>query len=181
MQITADETSPDSSSDNQFKNQDVKSPGSDHMFETVLASDQILLDEIRNQHNDAMSTIDSLVQRSGIILAFNSVFLIELFDLQSTGNILWVATVVSTLIGMCAGLITVIEGRLMPSGTKIDKVVRTYNTKTYADLVPVISNGRLRSLKKSKAVAETISPLVLAQTVFLLISVIGLITMEVLK
>jgi len=47
--------------------------------------------------------------------------------------------------------------------------------------VPVRSDGRLRSLKKSKAVAEMISPLVLTRTVFLLISVMGLVIMEVLR
>ncbi len=181
MQITEDRTNQGSLKDSRDKNQSASAPNSEHVFETILASDQMLLDEIRNQHDDALSTIDSLIQRSGIITAFNSVFLVELFNLQSTGSTLWIATIASTLIGMCVGLITVIEGRLIPSGTKIDKVVQTYNVKTYVDLVPVISNGRLRSLKKSRAIAKMISPLVLIQTVFLLISVMGLVIMEILK
>ncbi len=171
MQNTKDESNPD--------NQDGRASDSDHRFETYLASDQMLLEEIRDQHNETLGLVNSLVQRSGIVMAFNSMFLIELFNLQSTGNIVWMITTVSTLIGMLVGLIAVIDGRLISPGTKIDKVVRIYNVKTYEDLVPAISNGKLRALKKSTMVVELISDLVLIQTIFLLTSVIGLIILEV--
>lgn len=179
MRITENEKGSEGSDDGRYEGLDAESVRSDREFEFYLASSQVLLDEIRDQHGEALGSVNSLIQRSGIIMAFNSVFLIELFNLQSTGGILWMATVISTLIGMSFGLFVVIEGRLMPAGTNIDKVVWTYNGGAYGNLVPEISNGRLRALKESISIAELISNMVLMQTIFLLVSVTGLIIMEV--
>lgn len=78
-------------------------------------------------------------------------------------------------------VISLNEKVLLLNSQQINKVVQTYDTKMYADLVPITSDGRLRFLKECKTVAEMISPLILAQTVFLLISVIGSIIMGALR
>lgn len=156
-----------------------ESKDSDHEFELYLASNQMIIDEIRNRHNETLNSINSLIQRSGIIMAFNSVFVIELFRLQPVEGIVWLSTIISTLLSMLLGLISIITGRLTPLGTSINKVVDTYNTGRYEDLTPIIFNGKSEALEKSTSIAQKISNLILLQTIFLLISVIGLIMMEV--
>ncbi len=179
MQTTEEGTEPKGSDDSQDERQDTGYVTPDREFDFYLASNQLLLDEIRDQHSETINLVNSLVQRSGIIMAFNSVFLIELFSLQSIGSPLWIATTVATLLGMSAGLITVIWGRRMSPGTRIDKIVKTYNDQNYKDLVPAISNGKLGALNKSVMIVELVSNLILVETAFLLVSVIGLVILEV--
>lgn len=164
------------------KNEASESNGSNeenHEFELYLASNQMVLDEIRNQHNETLNSINSLIQRSGIIMAFNSVFMIELFRLQPTEGPIWWITIISTLLSMILGLISIITGRLTPLGTGINKIVNTYNNGTYEDLTPIIFNGKSEALEQSTSIAQKISNLILIQTLFLIASVIGLIFMEV--
>lgn len=181
MRITDNEADSKGSDGHKFKGRNARRVRHDHRFEFYLASSQMLLDEIRDQYNVALNTVNSLIQRSGIIMAFNSVFLIELFNLQSTGNSLWTITVISTFISMFLGLIIVVEGRLMSVGTKIDMVIQTYNAGSYEGLTPEISNGKLEALQESMRITKLTSNLVMMQTTFLLVSVVGLVIMEMWK
>lgn len=81
MRITENEKGSEGSDDGRYEGLDAESVRSDREFEFYLASSQVLLDEIRDQHGEALGSVNSLIQRSGIIMAFNSVFLIELFNL----------------------------------------------------------------------------------------------------
>lgn len=165
----AEDSKPDES-DARYRNQG---------FELYQASNQLILDEIRDQHNETLNSINSLIQRSGIIMAFNSVFMIELFRLQHVGGIIWWITIACTLSSMFLGLGSIITGRLAPLGTDINSIVNTYNKGTYEDLAPTIFNGKSIALKKTTLIAQDISNLILIQTLFLIASVIGLIIMEV--
>lgn len=180
-ETTSDSEDASDSGRNGFETEmeDTDSKESEREFQLYLASNQILLDEIKDQHSETLNSINSLMQRSGIIMAFNSVFIIELFRLQPSEGTVWWITIASILTSMLLGLTSIITGRLTPMGADINKVVNTYNNGTYEDLTPIIFNGKSEALEKTTSLAKKISNLILIQTLFLITSVIGLIIIEV--
>lgn len=143
-----------------------------------IAANQTILNEIKDQHGGTLSTINSLTQRSGILMAFNSVFIMELLGMDSADESLWWITVISILVSMVFGFVTIMTGREAPLGTDIDIVVSTYKNGKYDDLTPTIFRGKRMALKRSKSMAAQMSRMVSLQMLFLAASVFGLVIME---
>lgn len=154
------------------------SPDDSIATDLYIAANQTILEEVRDQHGGTLSTINSLTQRSGILMAFDSVFIIELLGLDPADELLCWMTIASILTSMVFGFVTIMTGRETPLGTDIDIVASTYRSGKYEDLTPIIFKGKRMALKRSKSIASEMSHMVSIQMLFLVASVFGLVMME---
>lgn len=136
------------------------------IVETDHFADEMVVGEIRSQHSEILAMVGTLSQRSGIAMAFSTLVLIELFDLESD-SFLWWSCLVLILSSILIGLASLITGKTIPLGADLYQVVKTYNDGDYDNLAPLMFNHRVLAVQRARRNVDCISLFVLLQTVTL--------------
>jgi len=137
-----------------------------------------IVDEAKRQHSLSVGTINSVMMRVGIILAFVPLLLIEAVKQASEKFISIDCVSVSSLsVSLLIGIFVLIRWELsMPSsGTDIDKLLELYENEDWVDLQNYVLNSAITDYDEVENNVYELKKMVFLMAIFLLLGIASLV------
>ncbi|MGN0137416.1 MAG: hypothetical protein ACI381_02250 [Candidatus Methanomethylophilaceae archaeon] len=112
---------------------------------------ELMISEVNNQYNTIVSQINSITQKSGIMLAFTSILMIELFDFMDVSLWSWSFTFLGSSVALA--VLSMIVYTKIRIGIDFNSMTDMYLDQDYLRLEDAVYN------KKTDALAESIHTL----------------------
>ena len=137
-----------------------------------------MMSEAQTQNGTIITEIGLQTQKSGILLAFVSIVLLEYLSMPELSAV-WVIGTGVTLASALIGTLTIIIGMRPNLGIEAGSMMRYYKSQMYGPLRYAIYNRRLRSLEDNQHIMDHLIWLLIAQLVLFVSGLLVLVWLEV--
>ena len=163
--------------------QDSRAPGepdagseNSHVTEDLRLM-ELMIGEVQSQYDTTVSQINSHIQKSGLLLAFTSVLLMELFPFGYTP--LCFMSVSLCLLSVIISIYCIILYMNIPMGIEVNEMSNLYCFAFFQKLVSDIYNFKTEALYDCLKKSQALSMLVLIQAVSFVLGLVAFIWWQV--
>lgn len=138
---------------------------------------ELMISEVNNQYNIVVSQINSTTQKSGIMLAFTSILMIELFDFMDVSFWSWSFTFLGSSVALA--VLSMIVYTKIRIGIDFNSMTDMYLDQDYLRLEDAVYNKKTDALAECIHTSDRLFIMFLFQVLFFSIGLLLFIIIEV--